>query len=240
MQKEASILDSVKYGARYLKVMGKRRVGQAYAPIKAISPAAIGGGLVAGHVVGGYSGSAAAQANMYHLGYQDGIKKQAGIGSILNRVRAARGFATANGNTASGVLGAMKNSLAQTDIGKSAISNASKVAKSPLGNRVSQGVKSSMRWMTKNPGKSTAIGALAGGTVVSMNKSANLQKSLYRKAISNLQAAGKKNPLATKLVGGAGAFGVGLGVTHIADEHVDGALGQAAVYNFRRNNGLNQ
>lgn len=225
-----------------LKALSKKiadGVNKAYAPIKAISPGAIAGGLAAGHIVGGYSGSAAAQANLYHLGRKDALSKKA---SIINRVAAARGFVTAAGNTAKGIAANGVNSLKRTSIGQSAVASARKVAQSPLGTRVSQGVKTfrtspstrtAMKWVGSNPGKAVAGAATAGFVGGSMTKSSGL----YQRSLSALQVAAKKHPIKAKIIGGAAAFGAGLGATHVADEHVDTAIGQAAVYPFRKKHG---
>lgn len=220
-----------------------RGVDKVYAPIKAISPAAIGGGLVAGHVAGGYSGSAAAQANLYHIGRQDALSKQAGL---LNRIVAARGAVTAAGNTAKGVISDGVNSLKRTSIGQSAISNASKVAKSPFGSRVSNGVKSvknssafkrTTGWVSSNPMKSMGIAAAGGLAAGSMTKSSGL----YNRALKSLQESAKRHPVSAKVIGGTGAFGASLGVSHLVDEKIDTAVGKAAVYPYRKQHGyINQ
>jgi len=202
MQKESSIVGAAKAALESVRAgraaIGKQ-INKAYRPIKSISPAAIGGGLVAGHIVGGYSGSAAAQAGMYHIGYNDAMKKQAGLSPFIrNGVTAARGFVTRNGNAVRGLA-------------------------SPIGKKISQ-----------NPVK-TAVGVgVAGGLAAgSMTKSSGLMN----RSIALARLYGKKAPTTTKIVAGTVSAGLGLGVTHVADEKLDGAAGRAAVYNFRKNNG---
>lgn len=202
MQKESSIAGAAKAALESIRA-GKAAIGKqinkAYRPIKSISPAAIGGGLVAGHIVGGYSGSAAAQAGMYHLGYNDAMKKQAGLSPFIrNGVTAARGFVTRNGNAVRGLA---------SPIGK-------KIARNPVKTAVGVGV----------------AGGLAAG---SMTKSSGL----LNRGIALARLYGKKAPLTTKIVAGTTSAALGLGVTHVADEKLDGAAGRAAVYNFRKNNG---
>lgn len=203
MQKESSIVDVAKAAlssARAGKAAVGKKVMKAYRPIKSISPAAIGGGLVAGHMVGGYSGSAAAQASMYHLGYGDAMKKQAALGQFLrNGITAARGFVTRNGNSVRGLA-------------------------SPVAKRVANTIKA-------NPVKtSLAAGAIAGA---SMTKSSGL----VNRGLALARLYGKKAPTATKIVAGTTAGALSLGVTHVADEKLDGAAGRAAVYNFRKKDG---
>lgn len=203
MQKESSVVDAAKSALAALrsqKAKAGKAIQKAYRPIKGISPVAIGGGLAAGHVVGGYSGSAAAQAGMYHLGYNDAMKKQAGFGDFVrNGITAARGFVTRSGNA----------------------TRASGLAK-----RVGGSIKA-------NPIKSTAVAAGAGLAAGGMMKSSGL----YSRALAYARLKGRTNPVATKIVAGTTAAGLGLGVTHVADEKLDGAAGRAAVYNFRKNNG---
>lgn len=202
MQKQSSAVVGAAKAALETIRAGKaalgKQINKAYRPIKSISPAAIGGGLVAGHIVGGYSGSAAAQAGMYHIGYNDAMKKQAGLSPFIrNGVTAARGFVTRNGNAVRGLA-------------------------SPIGKKISQ-----------NPIK-TAVGAgVAGLAAGSMTKSSGLMN----RSIALARLYGRKAPLTTKIVAGTAAAGLGLGVTHVADEKLDGAAGRAAVYNFRKNNG---
>lgn len=206
MQKESSIVGAAKAALASAKA-GKAAIGKevmkAYRPIKSISPAAIGGGLVAGHLVGGYSGSAAAQAGMYHVGYNDAMKKQAGLGQFVQRgITAARGFVTRNGNSVRGL------------------------AASPVAKRVSSTIKA-------NPIKATVGAGAAGLAVGSMTKSSGV----LNRGIALARLYGRKAPTATKIVAGTTAGALGLGVTHVADEKLDGAAGRAAVYNFRKNNG---
>lgn len=60
---------------------------------------------------------------------------------------------------------------------------------------------------------------------------------LYNRALAYARLKGRTNPLATKIVAGTVAGGTSLGVTHVADEHLDGAAGRAAIYNYRKQNG---
>lgn len=215
MDKEATVMGQAKRALEAIKA-GKdaaaRSVMKAYKPIKSISPQAIGTGLVAGHILGGYSGSAAAQANMYHTGYNDAMKKQAGVGSFITEgVNAARGFVTRTGNTA-------RATLAKTQTGQSVLGGLKRGADIAKANPVKTGL---------------AVGAAGGLAVGSMSKSAGLA----RRSLALVRLYGRKAPTLTKIVGGTVAGGVGLGVTHVADEKIDGAAGNAAVYNFRKNNG---
>lgn len=84
-----------------------------------------------------------------------------------------------------------------------------------------------------NPMKATAVAAGAGVAAGGMMKSSGL----YSRALAFARLKGRTNPLATKIVAGTTAAGLGLRVTHVADEKLDGAAGRAAVYNFRKNNG---
>ena len=207
MQKESSLVGAAKSALAYAKTQkakAGKAIQKAYRPIKSISPLAIGGGLAAGHVVGGYSGSTAAQVDMYHLGRTDQMKKQAGLGDFLRGgISGARGFVTKTGNTA---------------------------RSSALAKRVGGAIKS-------NPGKSMAAagaaGLATGAAVGGMQKSSGV----YSRALAYARLKGRTNPVATKIVAGAASAGVGLGVTHVADEHLDGAAGRAAVYNYRKKNG---
>lgn len=203
MQKESSVADVAKSALSALrsqKAKAGKVIQKAYRPIKSISPVAIGGGLAAGHIAGGYSGSAAAQASMYHLGYDDAMKKQAGVAEFVRSgISGARGFVTRTGNTA---------------------------RSSALAKRVGGAVRA-------NPMKSTAIAAGTGLAAGGMMKSSGL----YSRALAFARLKGRTNPLATKIVAGTAAGGLGLGVTHVADEHLDGAAGRAAVYNYRKQNG---
>lgn len=203
MQKVSSALDAAKSAlafAKSQKAKAGKAVQRAYRPIKGISPLAIGGGLAAGHVAGGYSGSAAAQVDMYHLGRTDQLKKQAGIGDFIRSgISGARGFVTRTGNTA---------------------------RSSALAKRVGGAIKA-------NPIKSTVAAGAAGLAVGGMQKSSGL----YNRALAYARLKGRTNPLATKIVAGTTAAGVGLGVTHVADEKLDGAAGRAAVYNYRKQHG---
>lgn len=204
MQKESSLVDAAKSALAAVKSQ-KAKVGKAiqkaYRPIKSISPLAIGGGLAAGHVAGGYSGSAAAQVDMYHLGRTDQMKKQAGLSDFVRSgISGARGFVTRTGNTA---------------------------RSSALAKRVGGVIKA-------NPMASAAAAGVATGLAVrGMTKSSGL----YSRALAFARLKGRTNPVATKIVAGTTAAGVGLGVTHVADEHLDGAAGRAAVYNYRKQNG---
>ena len=201
MRKESSLADAAKSvlaAAKAQKAKVGKVVQKAYRPIKGISPIAIGGGLAAGHVLGGYSGSAAAQASMYHLGYDDAMKKQASANFISSGISAARGFVTRTGN--------MARSTA-------------------LAKRVGGSIKA-------NPYRSAAIAGGTGLAVGQMTKSSGLMR-----AIAYARLKGRTSPTATKIVAGTVAGALGLGVTHVADEHLDGAAGRAAVYNFRKNNG---
>lgn len=202
MQKESSIMDVAKSAlaaAKAQKAKAGKAIQKAYRPIKSISPMAIGGGLAAGHVVGGYSGSAAAQVDMYHTGYRDAMKKQAGVGFIQSGLSAARGFVTRTGNMARA---------------------------SALSKRVGATIKA-------NPVRSAVAAGGAGLAAGSMMKSSGLM----RRGLALARLYGRKAPTTTKIVAGTAAAGVGLGVTHVADEKLDGAAGRAAVYNFRKNNG---
>jgi hypothetical protein len=205
MQKESSLVDAAKSAlafAQSQKAKAGKAISKAYRPIKSISPLAIGGGLAAGHVAGGYSGSAAAQVDMYHLGRTDQLKKQAGVSEFVRSgISGARGFVTRTGNTA---------------------------RSSALAKRVGGAIKA-------NPIKSSVAIGTASGLAVS----GGMQKSsgLYSRALAFARLKGRTNPLATKIVAGTTAAGVGLGVTHVADEHLDGAAGRAAVYNYRKQNG---
>lgn len=201
MQKKSSVVSAAKAALESIRagkaVVGKQ-INKAYRPIKSISPAAIGGGLVAGHVIGGYSGSAAAQAGMYHVGYNDAMKKQAGLGQFVQSgITAARGFVTKNGNSVRGLA-------------------------TPLAKKIQ-----------KNPVKAALAAGGTGLAVGSMTKSSGLMN----RGIALARLYGKKAPLATKIVAGTTAGALGLGVTHVADEKLDGAAGRAAVYNFRKKNG---
>lgn len=203
MQKESSLVDVAKFALAAAKA-GKARAGKAvqraYRPIKNISPVAIGTGLAAGHIAGGYSGSAAAQAGMYHIGYNDAMKKQAGLGTFLQSgLTAARGFVTKTGNSARA---------------------------SALTKRVGGAIRS-------NPVRSAAVAGGTGLAAGSMMKSSGL----VNRGLALARLYGRKAPTTTKIVAGTVAAGVGLGVTHVADEKLDGAAGRAAVYNYRKNNG---
>jgi hypothetical protein len=216
MEKEATVLGQAKRALEAIKA-GKdaagRAIAKAYKPIKSISPQAIGTGLVAGHIIGGYSGSAAAQATMYHTGYNDAMKKQAGVGAFITEgVNAARGFVTRSGNSA-------RATLAKTSTGQSVLG----------------GLKRGADIAKANPAKTGLAVGVAGGLAArsSMSKSAGLA----RRSLALVRLYGRKAPTLTKIVGGTVAGGVGLGVTHVADEQLDGAAGKAAVYNFRKNNG---
>lgn len=204
MQKESSLVDAAKSAlsaVRSQKAKAGKAVQKAFRPIKSISPLAIGGGLAAGHVVGGYSGSAAAQVDMYHLGRTDQLKKQAGLSDFVRSgISGARGFVTRTGNTA---------------------------RSSSLAKRVGGAIKA-------NPLKTAAAAGVATGLAVGgMTKSSGL----YSRALAFARLKGRTNPVATKIVAGTTAAGVGLGVTHVADEKLDGAAGRAAVYNYRKQNG---
>ena len=202
MQKESSLVDAAKSALAAVKAQkakAGKAIQRAYRPIKGISPVAIGGGLAAGHVAGGYSGSAAAQVDMYHMGYHDAMKKQASANFIRSGISAARGFVTRTGNTARSTA---------------------------LAKRVGGSIKA-------NPFRSAAIAGGAGFAAGQMTKSSGLM----RRAIAYARLKGRTNPLATKIVAGTAAGVLGLGVTHVADEHLDGAAGRAAVYNLRKNNG---
>lgn len=204
MHKESSLVDAAKSAIAYAKsqkAKAGKAVQKAFRPIKSISPVAIGGGLAAGHIAGGYSGSAAAQVDMYHLGRTDQLKKQAGLSDFVRSgISGARGFVTRTGNTA---------------------------RSSALGKRVGVAIKA-------NPMKSAAAAGVATGLAVGgMTKSSGL----YSRALAYARLKGRTNPVATKIVAGAASAGVGLGVTHVADEHLDGAAGRAAVYNYRKQNG---
>lgn len=204
MQKESSLVDVAKSAlaaVKSQKAKAGKAVQRAFRPVKSISPVAIGGGLAAGHIAGGYSGSAAAQVDMYHLGRTDQLKKQAGLSDFVRSgISGARGFVTRTGNTA---------------------------RSSALGKRVGSAIKA-------NPMKSAAAAGVATGLAVGgMTKSSGL----YSRALAYARLKGRTNPLATKIVAGATSAGVGLGVTHVADEHLDGAAGRAAVYNYRKQNG---
>lgn len=204
MQKESSLADAAKsvIGAlKTQKAKAGKAIQKAYRPIKSISPIAIGGGLAAGHIAGGYSGSAAAQAGMYHLGYDDAMKKQASLGDFIRGgISGARGFVTRTGNMA---------------------------RSSALAKRVGGAIKA-------NPLKSAAAAGVATGLAVG-----GMQKSsgLYSRALAFARLKGRTNPLATKIVAGTAAAGIGLGATHAVDEKLDGAAGRAAVYNYRKQNG---
>jgi len=207
MQKESSALDAAKSALAFAKTQ-KARAGKAiqkaYRPIKSISPLAIGGGLAAGHVAGGYSGSAAAQVDMYHLGRTDQLKKQAGVADFIRSgISGARGFVTRTGNTA---------------------------RSSALAKRVGGAIKANPRTAMATAG---AAGVATGASIGGMQKSSGL----YSRALAFARLKGRTNPVATKIVAGTTAAGVGLGVTHVADEHLDGAAGRAAVYNYRKQNG---
>lgn len=204
MQKESSLAGAAKSVLAAVKTQrakAGKAIQKAYRPIKGISPLAIGGGLAAGHIAGGYSGSAAAQVDMYHLGRTDQLKKQAGIADFVRSgISGARGFVTRTGNTARA---------------------------SALGKRVGGVIKA-------NPlASAAAAGAATGLAVRGMTKSSGL----YSRALAYARLKGRTNPLATKIVAGTAATGLGLGVTHVADEHLDGAAGRAAVYNYRKKNG---
>ena len=206
MHKESSLVDAAKSAiafAKSQKAKAGKAVQKAYRPIKSISPVAIGGGLAAGHIAGGYSGSAAAQVDMYHLGRTDQLKKQAGVGEMIRSgITGARGFVTRTGNTVRGTS---------------------------LAKRV--GALQRMR-PPSTAGVVAAGGLGAAYGLTQMNKQAGLNRLI---AFARLK--GRTNPLATKIVAGTTAAGVGLGVTHVADEHLDGAAGRAAVYNYRKQNG---
>lgn len=204
MHKESSLVDAAKSAiafAKSQKAKAGKAVQKAFRPIKSISPVAIGGGLAAGHIAGGYSGSAAAQVDMYHLGRTDQLKKQAGLSDFVRSgISGARGFVTRTGNTA---------------------------RSSALAKRVGGAIKA-------NPMKSAAAAGVATGLAVGgMTKSSGL----YSRALAYARLKGRTNPLATKIVAGTASAGIGLGVTHVADEHLDGAAGRAAVYNYRKQNG---
>ena len=207
MQKESSLVGAAKSALAAVKTQkakAGKAIQRAYRPIKSISPLAIGGGLAAGHIAGGYSGSAAAQVDMYHLGRTDQLKKQAGLGSFLKGgITGARGFVTKTGNSA---------------------------RSSALAKRVGGAIKANPRVSLAAAG---AAGVASGAAMGGMTKSSGL----YSRALAYARLKGRKNPLATKIVAGTTAAGVGLGVTHVADEHLDGAAGRAAVYNYRKQNG---
>lgn len=204
MQKESSLAGAAKTALKAVRSQrdkAGKAIQKAYRPIKSISPLAIGGGLAAGHVVGGYSGSAAAQVDMYHLGRTDQLKKQAGLGDFLRGgITGARGFVTRTGNSA---------------------------RSSALAKRVGGAIKAHPR----------AALATAGAAGVATGAGMTKSSGLYSRALAYARLKGRKNPLATKIVAGATSAGVGLGVTHVADEHLDGAAGRAAVYNYRKQNG---
>lgn len=208
MQKESSLVGAAKSALTALqsqKAKAGKAIQKAYRPIKGISPLAIGGGLAAGHVVGGYSGSTAAQVDMYHLGRTDQMKKQAGLGEFLKGgITGARGFVTRTGNSA---------------------------RSSALAKRVGGAIKANPKASLATAGAAgIATGAAVGG---GMQKSSGM----YTRALAYARLKGRTNPVATKIVAGTTAAGVGLGVTHVADEHLDGAAGRAAVYNYRKQNG---
>lgn len=203
MRKESSILGAAKSALAFAKTQKARAgkaVQKAYRPIKSISPLAIGTGIVAGHVVGGYSGSTAAQVDMYHLGRTDQMKKQAGVSDFIRSgISGARGFVTRTGNTA---------------------------RSSSLSKRLGPTIKA-------NPVKTgLAVGATAGMAGGMMKSS-----GLYNRALAFARLKGRTNPTATKIIAGTLATGASLGVTHVADEHIDGAAGRAAIYNYRKQNG---
>lgn len=204
MQKESSLVGAAKTALKAVKSQrdkAGKAIQKAYRPIKSISPLAIGGGLAAGHIAGGYSGSAAAQVDMYHLGRTDQLKKQAGLGDFLRGgITGARGFVTRTGNSA---------------------------RSSALAKRVGGAIKAHPR----------AALATAGAAGVATGAGMTKSSGLYSRALAYARLKGRKNPLATKIVAGATSAGVGLGVTHVADEHLDGAAGRAAVYNYRKQNG---
>ena len=200
MQKESSVMDAAKSALAYAKTQ-KAKAGKviqrAYRPIKSISPLAIGGGVVAGHVAGGYSGSVAAQVDMYHLGHSDAMKKQAGLGDFLRGgISGARGFVTKTGNTARSTA---------------------------MAKRVGGTIKTAPH-TAPTPG----VAAIGG-----MQKSSGL----YNRALAYARLKGRTNPVATKIIAGTTAAGASLGVTHAVDEHLDGAAGRAAIYNYRKQNG---
>jgi len=205
MHKESSFLDAAKSALAFAKTQ-KAKVGKvvhkAYRPIKSISPLAIGGGIVAGHMAGGYSGSTAAQVDMYHLGRTDQMKKQAGVSDFIRSgISGARGFVTRTGNTA---------------------------RSSALGKRLGPTIKA-------NPAATGLAVGMAGGMAArGMTKSSGL----YNRALAFARLKGRTNPTATKIIAGTLATGASLGVTHVADEHIDGAAGRAAIYNYRKQNGM--
>lgn len=255
MNKESSLADAAKSAlafAKSQKAKAGKAIQKAYRPIKSISPVAIGSGLAVGHIAGGYSGSAAAQSDMYHLGYDDAMKKQAALTNFLKSgISGARGFVTKNGTNSSRAFGLATSIQKQagfaTNLGRTLGSAASKgmnVLKdhSPqLHNAISEGTTKSLGYLQAHPNvRRGVVGAgVVGAVATSLPKRPEMQKSsgLYQQALAYARLKGRTNPLATKIVAGTVAAGVGLGATHAVDEKLDGAAGRAAVYNYRKQNG---